>query len=91
MARTILFSKLSSWTDLCVYYNYIYKLYFRQTLQSFNESRHVDWDSVIHYISDEERSDVESELSAISEESTSSASTCVDAEESPLGGVRFSV
>ena len=49
----------------------------------------MDWDSVIHYISDEERSDEESELSAISEESDSSASTCIDAEESPLGGVRL--
>ena len=55
-------------------------LYFRQTLESFNESRQVDWDSVIHYVSDEDEGEDES-LSSISE---SSESTMTSFEEEPV-------
>ena len=55
---------------------------FRQTLESFNESRQVDWDSVIHYVSDEDEGEDES-LSSISE-SPSSESTMTSFEEEPV-------
>ena len=55
---------------------------FRQTLESFNESRQVDWDSVIHYVSDEDEGEDES-LSSISE-SPSSVSTMTSFEEKPV-------
>lgn len=57
-------------------------VYFRQTLESFNESRQVDWDSVIHHVSDEDECEDES-LSSISE-SPNSESTMTSFEEEPV-------